>query len=304
MSKSDHQANESVVLELAQRALALLPTTQQVDWAETAAAVWLPGRWRGQLHSAASIATTGLGDLLHIDRQKQQLVDNTRQFVAGFPANNALLWGARGTGKSSLISALVQEFFGHGLRVVEVGKDALGDLNTVVQQLANQPYKFILFCDDLSFEATDPSYKVLKSALEGSIVAGAANVVIYATSNRRHLLPERMSDNQQARMVDEELHQSEATEEKVSLSDRFGLWLSFYPVKQEAYLDMATHWVMTLAKAFDAQDQSWASDLEEYRAAALRWALARGVRSGRTAQHFARHWVGQQLTRSTENQNN
>lgn len=304
MSKSDHRANESVFLELAQRALALLPTTRQVDWSESAAAVWLPGRWRGQLHSVEGIATTGLGDLLHIDRQKQQLVDNTRQFVAGFPANNALLWGARGTGKSSLIAALVQEFFNHGLRVVEIGKDALADLNTVVQQLANQPYKFILFCDDLSFEATDPSYKILKSALEGSIVAGAANVVIYATSNRRHLLPERMSDNQQARMVDEELHQSEATEEKVSLSDRFGLWLSFYPVKQEAYLDMATHWVVTLAKEFGAQDQSWASDLEEYRAAALRWALARGVRSGRTAQHFARHWVGQQLTQTTENLNN
>ena len=304
MSKSDHKATESVYLELAKRALALLPTIRKIDWAESAAAVWLPGRWRGQLHSVEGIATTGLGDLLHIDRQKQQLVDNTRQFVAGFPANNALLWGARGTGKSSLIAALVQEFFRQGLRVVEIGKDALTDLNIVVQQLANQPYRFILFCDDLSFEATDPSYKVLKSALEGSIVAGAANVVIYATSNRRHLLPERMSDNQQARMVDEELHQSEATEEKVSLSDRFGLWLSFYPVKQEAYLDMATHWVATLAKEFDAQDQSWASDLEEYRAAALRWALARGVRNGRTAQHFARHWVGQQLTRSSENQNN
>ena len=301
MSKSDHQGNESVFLELAQRATALLPNTRQVDWGESSAAVWLPERWHGRLHSVDRVAATGLGDLLHVERQKRQLVDNTRQFVAGFPANNALLWGARGTGKSSLIAALVQEFFSRGLRVVEVGKDALSDLNTVVQQLANQPYKFILFCDDLSFEAADPSYKVLKSALEGSIFASASNVVIYATSNRRHLLPEQMSDNQQARMVGGELHQSEATEEKVSLSDRFGLWLSFYPFKQEAYLDMATHWIVALAKDFGAEDQAWASNVEEYRAAALRWALARGVRSGRTAKHFAHHWVGQQLLRGAEN---
>ena len=304
MSKRNPESNESVFLELAQRGLALLPVTRQVDWAESSAAVWLSDRWHGQLHRVERVASTRLEDLLHIDKQKRRLLDNTHQFVAGYPANNALLWGARGTGKSSLVAALVQEFFARGLRVVEIGKDALADLNKVVQQLADQPYKFILFCDDLSFEATDPSYKVLKSALEGSVFAAASNVVIYATSNRRHLLPEQMSDNQHARMIDDELHQSEATEEKVSLSDRFGLWLSFYPFKQEAYLDMVAHWIVALAGEFDAQGQPWAIEFEEYRGPALRWALARGVRSGRTAQHFARHWVGQQLLRRPENPDN
>ena len=303
MSKRNQQSNESVFLELAQRGLSLLPISRQVDWAESSAAVWLSERWHGQLHSVMRVAGARLEDLLHIDQQKQRLVANTRQFIAGYPANNALLWGTRGTGKSSLIAALVQEFFGQGLRVVEIGKDALADLNKVVRQLADQPYKFIVFCDDLSFEANDPSYKVLKSALEGSVFAAATNVVIYATSNRRHLLPEQMSDNQQARMVDAELHQSEATEEKVSLSDRFGLWLSFYPFKQEAYLDMVAHWVASLAAEFEARDQPWALELEKYRGPALRWALARGVRSGRTAQHFARHWVGQQLLQSRGNLN-
>ena len=163
--------------------------------------------------------------------------------------------GCAGAGKSSLVAALVHELAGQGLRVVEIGKDVLSDLNLVMQQLAEAPYKFIIFCDDPSFEASDPWYKALKSALEGSVFAAANNVVIYATFNRRHLLPEHMSDNQQARMVGEELHQGEATEEKISLSDRFGLWLSFYPFKQDAYLDMVAHWVAELAKEFGSPAQ-------------------------------------------------
>ena len=289
------KASESVFKELAQRVLSLLPNNQQIDWSHAHAAVWFQGRWHSYLQRVDYVADTRLGNLLHIDRQKKQLLDNTLQFVNGLPANNALLWGARGAGKSSLVSALVHELAGQGLRVVEIGKDALGDLNLVMQQLAQAPYKFIIFCDDLSFEASDPSYKALKSALEGSVFAAANNVVIYATSNRRHLLPEHMSDNQQARMVGEELHQGEANEEKISLSDRFGLWLSFYPFKQDAYLDMVAHWVAELAKEFGPQAQNSLADREEFRAPALRWALARGVRSGRTAQHFARHWVGQKL---------
>ena len=293
---------ESVVAELAQRLLALLPNKQSVDWTQHQAAVWMQGRWFSYLQRVDRIASTRLADLLHIDRQKQQLLDNTQQFVRGFPANNALLWGARGAGKSSLVAALVHELADAGLRVVEMRKEALGDLNVLTQQLAVQPFKFIIFCDDLSFEASDPSYKVLKSALEGSVFAATNNVLIYATSNRRHLLPEQMRDNQQARMVGDELHQSEATEEKISLSDRFGLWLSFYPFKQDAYLDMVAHWVAELAQGLGPQARQQVADREGFRGPALRWALARGVRSGRTAQHFARHWVGQKLLRASSTQ--
>jgi predicted AAA+ superfamily ATPase len=299
MDKAKDSPEDSVFSELARRALTLLPNTQSVNWTQDHAAVWFQGRWHGYLQPVDYVAGSRLDDLLHIDRQKQQLLDNTLQFVSGYPANNALLWGARGAGKSSLVAALLHELADQGLRVVEMGKDALGDLNLLMQQLAKQPYSFIIFCDDLSFEASDPSYKALKSALEGSVFAAASNVVIYATSNRRHLLPEHTTDNQHTRMVGEELHESEATEEKISLSDRFGLWLSFYPFKQDAYLDMVAHWVAELAQGYDPQGKALVVNREEFRGPALRWALARGVRSGRTAQHFARHWVGQKLLQSS-----
>ncbi len=174
--------------------------------------------------------------------------DNTQQFLAGLPANNALLWGARGTGKSSLIHALLNAFAGQGLRLVELHKEDLSDLGRIVAVLAEQPYRFIVFCDDLSFDADDVSYKSLKSALEGSIFTTTENVLIYATSNRRHLVPERMSDNLQTRVEDAELHESEAVEEKISLSDRFGLWLSFYPFRQDAYLQVVALWVSRLSQ--------------------------------------------------------
>jgi predicted AAA+ superfamily ATPase len=171
---------------------------------------------------------------------------------------------------------------------VEVNKSRLSALPDIVMKLRDEPFRFILFCDDLSFEADDASYKVLKSALEGSVFKSSGNVLIYATSNRRHLLPEYMSDNEQATFVEGELHQSEAVEEKISLSDRFGLWLSFYPFKQQAYLDVVQHWLSKLAASYGVAYE-WD---DEVRGASLRWALARGVRSGRTAQHFARHWIG------------
>jgi predicted AAA+ superfamily ATPase len=272
------------------RLLALLPKPSSVDWQTASAAVWRTQRWHAGFVSHSSVDDITLDDLIHIDDQKSRLVGNTQQFLAGLPANNVLLWGARGTGKSSLVHALLNEFSDDGLRLVEVHKSDLTSLAEIVTELAELPHRFIVFCDDLSFEIEDASYKELKSALEGSIFKTARNVLIYATSNRRHLVPEYMSDNQTARMVDGELHEGEAVEEKISLSDRFGVWLSFYPFKQDAYLVVVKHWVAKIAAEHEVD-----IDVEDLdmRGAALRWALARGVRNGRTAQYFARDWVGQ-----------
>ena len=241
-----------------------------------------------------------LDDLLHVDAQKAALFINTQQLLADLPANNALLWGARGTGKSSLVHGVLAAFADQGLRLVEVGKEALVDLAEVIESLADQPYRFIVFCDDLSFEDDDASYKSLTSVLEGSVLARASNVVIYATSNRRHLLAEKNSDNAASGLVDGELHHGEAVEEKISLSDRFGLWLSFYPVRQNEYLDMVRSAIDRLVHQ-NASAQTLRDEFspDYYRQEALRWALARGVRNGRSAEHFARHWVGQQLLKQS-----
>lgn len=277
--------------ELAARVLALLPAPTRIDWARCPAAVWQSGGIGAGFAAHGAVDDIDLADLLEIDDQKARIDANTRQFLAGLPANNVLLWGARGTGKSSLVHALLNRYRGDGLRLVEVSKQHLAALQDIVRRLREEPYRFVLFCDDLSFEAEDASYKVLKSALEGSVFKASGNVLIYATSNRRHLMPEYTSDNEQVVVRQGELHESEAVEEKISLSDRFGLWLSFYPFKQDAYLAVAEHWVARLAGQHGL-DFAWNEDV---RGAALRWALARGVRSGRTAQHFARHWVGSAL---------
>jgi predicted AAA+ superfamily ATPase len=293
---SDHAKNSlldqvSLLDKVMARLLTLLPNPKDVDWATTQAAVWRASSWHGSFVAHTNLDDIELSDLLHIDDQRAQLVANTEQFLAGVPANNALLWGARGTGKSSLIHALLSAYAAQDLRMVEVHKEDLASLADIVALLSASPFKFVVFCDDLSFEVDDPSYKELKSALEGSIFKTATNVLIYATSNRRHLVPEHMSDNQQARMIEGELHESEAVEEKISLSDRFGLWLSFYPFRQDAYLAVVRHWVSKLAQRHGVTVDL---EAEELRLLALRWALARGVRNGRTAQYFARHWVGQQ----------
>lgn len=276
--------------DLVQRALAIVPAPEAIDWNTCRAAIWQADAWRAGFRAHADLDDIALEDLLWIDDQKAAIDTNTRQFLAGLPANNVLLWGARGTGKSSLVHALLNRYADAGLRLVEVGKGRLAALPEIARQVRDEPYRYILFCDDLSFESDDASYKELKSALEGSMFKAAPNVLIYATSNRRHLLPEYMSENRQATMVEGELHQSEAVEEKISLSDRFGLWLSFHPFRQQAYLEVVEHWVTRLAAR---HDRAVPFD-EAARAEALRWALARGVRSGRTAQHFARHWVGSQ----------
>lgn len=285
------QANQDLSLldDVLARLKRLLPVPQTIDWSTAIAAQWRRHAWYAEFVAHTETDDVQLADLLHIDKQKQTLVANTEQFLAGLPANNALLWGARGTGKSTVIHALLNAYYSQGLRLIEVRKDDLADLAEVVETVAEQPYRYIIFCDDLSFEPNDASYKALKSALEGSVMKTAENVLLYATSNRRHLVPEYMSDNQQTSVIDGELHEAEVVEEKISLSDRFGLWLSFYAFKQDVYLEVVQHWVSRWAGVYDVT-----VDLEDeaMRAEALRWALARGVRNGRSAQYFARHWVG------------
>ncbi len=277
-------------LALVRRVSDLLPAADRIDWATTRAAAWRSD-FGGRFEPLAHLDDIELDDLLSVDRQKEQLERNTAQFVAGHPANNALLWGARGTGKSSLIHALLNRYAQAGMRLVEVDKRALAGISDIAARLRDEAFRFVIVCDDLSFEADDASFKELKSALEGSVFARSENVLIYATSNRRHLIPEYMSDNLEAGHRGGEIHDGEAVEEKISLSDRFGLWLSFYPFRQDEYLDVVQHWLGRLAERHGARCP-WT---EEVRKAALQWALARGVRSGRTAQYFARHWVGQAL---------
>ena len=278
---------------LIQRVSELLPASEPVDWSETSAAVW---RSRDRFVRLDDLDDIELDDLLEIDRQKERIETNTAQFIAGYPANNVLLWGARGTGKSSLIHALLNRHRGEGLRLVEVDKRALGDIARIVAELRDEPYRFIIVCDDLSFERDDPSYKELKSALEGSVFRQSENVLIYATSNRRHLISESMSDNLRARHEDGELHEDEAVEEKISLSDRFGLWLSFHPFRQDEYLEVVRHWLNRLAHEHGAGFE-WN---DEVRKSALQWALGRGARNGRMAYYFARHWIGKSLLEGTD----
>ncbi len=227
-----------------------------------------------------------LDDLLGIDRQKERITQNTRQFLAGFPANDVLLTGARGTGKSSLIRALLTDYQADGLRVIEVARDDLAHLSQIRALISGRPEKFIIYCDDLAFNAEDENYRALKSALDGSVQSNSGNVLIYATSNRRHLLPEFMHENQTITRTDAafqgEIHPQEAVEEKVSLSDRFGLWLNFHPMDQDTYLAIVSHWLAKHQIMLDA----------EARAEALKWSLTRGQRSGRAGAQFARHWVG------------
>jgi hypothetical protein len=282
---------KAAALETLVRVQALLPGQEPLDWGEHHAAVWREGSLGGELRAHPDVDPIDLDDLLFVDRQKALLERNTRQFVAALPANNVLLWGARGTGKSSLIHGLLNRYAEAGLRLLEVDKEALSALPEIAERVREQPYRFIVVCDDLSFESDDSSYKALKSVLEGSVFKASENMLIYATSNRRHLLPEYMDDNLSTRHVDGELHHGEAVEEKISLSDRFGIWLSFHPFRQDAYLDVVTHWLARIGS-----DHGLDVSLDdEARSEALRWALARGARNGRTAQYFARDWVGRKL---------
>jgi predicted AAA+ superfamily ATPase len=269
---------------LLDRVEGLVPPVEAGTDFEHLAYRWRRGRSGGSLRPVGHPHAVALDDLLCMDRQKAEVVRNTEQFVEGRPANNVLLWGSRGTGKSTLVKAVFNACAPRGLRLIEVETHDLVDLPEIVERLYDRPERFVLYCDDLSFEADDPSYKALKAVLEGSIAAPPDNVLVYATSNRRHLMPEPQQENLDARLVGGEIHHGESVEERISLSERFGLWLSFYPFDQEQYLAIVDHWLRRLAAPGIA--------VPEIRSAALQWALARGSRSGRVARQFALDWAG------------
>lgn len=264
-----------------------LPTPPDpIDWAQHNAGRWQTQGAIGTLRSISRPHQVRLQDLQCIDRQKTLVDRNTRQFLQGYPANNVLLWGPRGTGKSSLIKAILNKYADQGLRLIEVDRSDLIGLPDIVAPLAGLSYRFMIYCDDLSFEANDAGYKALKATLDGSVSATPDNVVLYATSNRRHLLPEWTADNQTAQLINNELHHGEAVEEKISLSERFGIWLAFHPFSQADYLNIVSYWLQQLGWEHQVLEP-------EIRQAALQWALQRGSRSGRAAWQFTRDWVGQ-----------
>ncbi len=271
----------------------LLPTpATTVDWETVQAASWQRKGNSSFFRPIALSADIQLADLLGVDQQREQLQRNTLQFMRGYPANHALLWGARGTGKSSIVRALLAAYAAQGLRLIEVERNELADLPFIVESLAGLPQHFIVFCDDLSFEAGEGDYRILKSVLDGSLERAPDNVLLYATSNRRHLLPEQHSDNQNWQHGDGgELHPSEAVEDKIALSDRFGLWLSFYPFSQDHYLAVVQHWI---AHYGEPAQLSW-QFTDALAKEAISWAQARGNRNGRCAAQFAKQWVGLQL---------
>ena len=257
------------------------------DWQAAAAF-----RWDHQLrilHPVPNFQRIALSDLLGIDEQKSRIRQNTQQFVEGGTANNVLLSGARGTGKSSLVKALLNEYAAQGLRVIQIDKQGLIDLSHIVDLVQGRDERFILYCDDLSFNAEESGYQSLKAALDGDLVAFSDNLLIYATSNRRHLMPDYMQDNLATQYAGDEVHPAESVEEKISLSERFGLWVSFYPFSQDEYLSVAAHWL---------KRHGWMQGMTDaVRTAALQWSLMRGARSGRVAGQFARDWCGQYVQR-------
>ena len=279
--------------QLISRIEAVLPQPMSApDW--SAAVAW---RYRkrssghGVLEPVRHVGAMRLADLQEIEGQKDKIQRNTQQFVQGLPANNVLLTGARGTGKSSLVRACLNEYAPQGLRLIEVDKSDLVDLPDIVDVVAERPERFIVFCDDLSFEDGEPGYKALKSILDGSVSAASPNVLIYATSNRRHLLPEYMKENlSYTHTAEGEVHPGEVVEEKISLSERFGLWVSFYPFSQDEYLTIVAQWLSSFGVG--------RADIEAARPLALVWALERGSRSGRVAYQFARDYAGTHATRA------
>jgi len=280
---------------LVERAEHLLPgPAAPTDWAAQAFR-WrvTQGTGRGRLEAVRHPHRIRLDDLQGVAPQKAAIERNTRQFVAGRPANNVLLTGARGTGKSSLVKGVLLKFAKKGLRLIEVDRNDLVGLPEIIDLVAGRPERFIVFCDDLSFEASEPGYKALKSALDGSIAGTPENLLIYATSNRRHLMPERFAENRETVHGDDgEIHPGETTEEKVSLSERFGLWLSFYPFSQDDYLAICGHWLAQLGVDEKSALAGRQSRRPDWRQEALQWALQRGSRSGRVAWQFARDYAG------------
>ncbi|HRH88312.1 MAG TPA: ATP-binding protein [Rubrivivax sp.] len=265
---------------------AVLPQTLAApDWNAAVAFRYRKRGAGGRIEPVRHVAQIRLHDLVEVEPQKQRLLRNTEQFVAGHGANNVLLTGARGTGKSSLIKACLNEFAPRGLRLIEVDKADLTDLPDIVELVAERPERFVVYCDDLSFDEGEPGYKALKSILDGSVAQASDNVLIYATSNRRHLLPEYMSENLTYKHTEDgEVHPGEVVEEKISLSERFGLWVSFYPFTQAEYLAIVAQWL----RGFGVGEDAIAAARQE----SLVWALERGSRSGRVAYQFARDYSG------------
>jgi predicted AAA+ superfamily ATPase len=266
------------------------PPPPETDWGASIAFRWRRGAGpgaRGRLEPVKHVHRIRLSDLRGIDAQIARVEQNTRQFLEGRPANNVLLTGARGTGKSSIVKGLLDKYHRRGLRLVEVEKNDLADLPAITDALAGRPERFLVFCDDLSFRGAEEGYIALKVALDGSIATTAENMLIYATSNRRHLMPEYMAENLETKYADGEIHPGESVEEKISLSERFGLWVSFYPFDQEDYLAIVEHWLGTFGCS--------AREIEAAREEALQWSLARGSRSGRVAWQFARDWAGRRM---------
>lgn len=275
----------------------LLPRpVERIDWARCHAANWRRHSFAGHLEPVPAIEGIQLSDLLGIDAQKRVVEANTRQFLAGYPANNVLLWGTRGTGKSSLVRALLRAYAAEGLRIVQVDKEDLVSLPDIVDAIREEPFRFLLFSDDVSFEVGESSYKVLKSALDGSVYAPPDNVLIYVTSNRRHMVPEFETDNRGAMLVNNEIHHGEAVEEKISLSGRFGIWIGFHAFSQDQYLAVVRQWVAKLSERHGAP-VGWTQQAAD---AAVAWAHQKGDRSGRIACQFATHWVGETLLREKQ----
>jgi hypothetical protein len=272
--------------QILRRLGALLPqAAPETDWKASIAFRWRSGGSPGApgwLQPVRQVHRIKLSDLRGIDKQIARVEQNTKQFLGGQPANNVLLTGARGTGKSSIVKGLLNKYARQGLRLIEVEKNDLVDLPQIVDQVAGRGERFLLFCDDLSFHGAEDGYIALKVALDGSISTTSENMLIYATSNRRHLMPEYMAENLETKYVGDEIHPGETVEEKISLSERFGLWVTFYPFDQDEYLEIVGHWLKTFgAKLSDAAREE-----------ALQWALQRGSRSGRVAYQFARDWAG------------
>ncbi len=281
------------LVQLVARAEALIARLEAIlphplappDWSASTAFRYRSRGGAGRLEPVRHVASIRLASLVEVEAQKERLLRNTEQFVAGKGANNVLLTGARGTGKSSLIKACLNEFAPQGLRLIEVDKTDLVDLPDIVDLVAERPERFIVFCDDLSFDEGEPGYKALKSILDGSVAESSENVLIYATSNRRHLLPEYMRENLSYRHTDDgEVHPGEVVEEKISLSERFGLWVSFYPFSQDEYLAIVAAWLAGFGVGADA--------IAAARQESLVWALERGSRSGRVAYQFAKDYAG------------
>jgi hypothetical protein len=263
----------------------LPPPPPTPDWKASIAFRWRKDpRGRSWLQPVRHVHRIRLSDLRGIDAQIKKVEQNTRQFLEGRPANNVLLTGARGTGKSSIVKGLLNKYASKGLRLIEIEKSDLVDLPALTDLVAGRPERFLLFCDDLTFHGAEEGYIALKVALDGSISTTSENLLIYATSNRRHLMPEYMQENLETKYVGEEIHPGETVEEKISLSERFGLWVSFYPFDQDEYLEIVAHWLEVLGCP--------AKELDAAREEALQWALLRGSRSGRVAYQFARDWTG------------